>query len=258
MDADSEKQRQQRLSGRQARAMTRAIDKVSEEFIENFSQTGIDEGPEQPPKLSPVRQALADREAREAKEAAAVKTNEPEFRGFAALMGGAKRKTTGAFSRHLILDDEPAAPNPQSNARGNTSTDAASAAAAASSEESFIKVRDTVGKKRGLYTSCMQRPDAAQMEEWAKKATEEKIQAEKERVEKLNQEALLAREKIARSEQEQHILQSSQSTPVRKPARTRSLVQKQASCSFEESGNTCPISFAFAKIIGAVKRLFGK
>ena len=96
------------------------------------------------------------------------------------------------------------------------------------------------------------------MEEWAKKATEEKIQAEQERVEKLNQEALQAREKIAQSEQEQYAPQQAPANPVRRPARTRSLVQKQASCSFEESGNTCPISFAFAKIIGAFKKLFGK
>ena len=46
------------------------------------------------------------------------------------------------------------------------------------------KVRDTVGKKRGLYTSCMQRPDEAQLKAWAKMAEIEKAEAEKIKAEK--------------------------------------------------------------------------
>ena len=206
MGADTDKQqRQQRTAARQARALTRAIDMVSEEFIENFSQTGIDDGPEKPVKLSPVRQALADREARETKEAE-VKAAEPEFRGFAALMANANRKSTGAFAR--LLEAEPL-----------PTTEAAPAASP------YVKVRETVGKKRGLYTSCMQRPDAAQMEEWAAKAAQDK---------KAAQDIKAA------------------------PATIQTVQKKSAICSFEAQGNTCPISFAFAKIGQFCRKLFSR
>ncbi len=147
-------------------AMTRAFNMLSEEFIENFSQTGKDAGPESGPKPSPVRDALAAREERE--QAEQKKSEEkPEFRGFASLMANANKPAkVSAFARLLSEEPEPAEVPAQPAA-----TAAAPAAHAVPGTENtadggVIKVKETVGKKRGLYTSCMQRPNA---EQWRKK-----------------------------------------------------------------------------------------
>ena len=168
--------RNQRASGK-ARAMTRAINMVSEEFIENFAQTGKDDGPEAPPKLSPVREALAARERRESAEA--QKTQEkPEFRGFAALMANANGPAkVSAFARLLEDDNEPATTAPMASPQAAPQTlfgvpqpgaaQGHPAGPETTADGAIIKVKDTVGKKRGLYTSCMQRPTAEQMQEAA-------------------------------------------------------------------------------------------
>lgn len=137
------------------------FDKTSDEFITNFAQTGVDEGPQNSeaaakektevpkpaPKVAPKAEVEADgqpeselaRQLREkslrAREERERGENAPAFRGFAALLQSAN--TGGAFSRAL---DEPPA-DPANAADGN-----------------FIKVKDTVGKKRGLYTSCFKKP----------------------------------------------------------------------------------------------------
>lgn len=137
------------------------FDKTSDEFITNFSQTGVDEGPQNlaaaavekteapkpAPKIAPKAEVEADgqpeselaRQVREkslrAREERERSENAPAFRGFAALLQSAN--TAGAFSRAL---DEPPA-DPANAADGNV-----------------IKVKDTVGKKRGLYTSCFKKP----------------------------------------------------------------------------------------------------
>lgn len=139
------------------RAMTRMIERVSDEFVSTFSETGVDHGPESAQTKAQQREAaLKAREEREAREEAEtqVEDEKPVFRGFASLMG-AKRATSqdikkgGMFSRLLSGDDEPeTAEKPELDA---SSTDA-------SPIDGVIKVKGTVGKKRGLYTSCMKKP----------------------------------------------------------------------------------------------------
>jgi hypothetical protein len=169
--------RSQRTSAKQARAMTRAINMVTDEFIENFSQTGKDTGPETAPKMSPVREALAERELRETLEEKSAE--KPEFRGFAALMANANNPAKGsAFSRLLSEDhDQPEAPAPAQPANKDWSAAGATPSPETTADGAIIKVKDTVGKKRGLYTSCMQRPTAEQLQEAAVKFSRPAAQA---------------------------------------------------------------------------------
>lgn len=139
------------------RAMTRMIERVSDEFVSSFSETGVDHGPDSAQTKAQQREAaLKAREEREAREEAEsqVEDEKPVFRGFASLMG-AKRATSqdvkkgGMFSRLLSGDDEPeAAQKPELDA----------GSADANPVDGVIKVKGTVGKKRGLYTSCMKKP----------------------------------------------------------------------------------------------------
>jgi hypothetical protein len=165
---DKAASRQRAQDRHKAIAMTRAIEKVTDEFIENFKQTNRDTGPDGHPKPSPVRDALAARDQREAQESA-ENLEKPAFRGFAALMANANNPSkSSAFARLLEDDPEPAVAPAQAQA---------STPAAPSSEDlpqltadgAIIKVKDTVGKKRGLYTSCMQRPTAEQFQDMAVK-----------------------------------------------------------------------------------------
>ncbi len=167
--------------GKQARALTRAIDKVSEEFIENFSQTGIDEGPQRTPQAdSPSselhkQQVAAAREARECREAQEEQDSQrakPEFVGFASLLAKAKKNTgESAFSRLLEGNDSNeesavnASPNHQTRPEHGIAGDTTPAAGTAfkpgtetTINGSVIRVKEGGKKKRGLYTSCMQKP----------------------------------------------------------------------------------------------------
>lgn len=167
--------------GKQARALTRAIDKVSEEFIENFSQTGIDEGPQRSPQASSPsselhkQQVVAAREAREYREAQEEQDSQrakPEFVGFASLLAKAKKNTgESAFSRLLHGHDSneesevSAASNhqalPKHGITDNTTPLAGTTfkpGTETTINGSVIRVKEGGKKKRGLYTSCMQKP----------------------------------------------------------------------------------------------------
>lgn len=138
--------------GKNRRAMTRMIERVSDEFVSTFSETGVDHGPDSAQsKVQQREAALKAREEREAREAAEAVSEEekPAFRGFASLMG-AKRATSqeikkgGMFSRLLSGEDD-------DETEQKPGVDA-------SPIDGIIKVKGTVGKKRGLYTSCMKKP----------------------------------------------------------------------------------------------------
>jgi len=149
----------QKASGRQARAMTRAIDMVSEEFIESFSQTGKDDGPEMPAKPSPIREALAARERREAEEAKKIEAK-PAFKGFGGLLAGAAKEAPAPAQ-----EEQPAAEPATSPTSSHTNVPGVET----TPDGSVIRVKDTVGKKRGLYTSAMQKPSAEQIADAAVK-----------------------------------------------------------------------------------------
>jgi hypothetical protein len=167
--------------GKQARALTRAIDKVSEEFIENFSQTGIDEGPQRSPQAGSTsselhkQQVAAAREARECREAQEAQDSQrakPEFVGFASLLAKAKKNTgESSFSRLLDGNDSNgesevnASPNhqalPEHGITNNTIPLAVTTfkpGTETTIDGSVIRVKEGGKKKRGLYTSCMQKP----------------------------------------------------------------------------------------------------
>jgi hypothetical protein len=167
---DDKPARVQRSDRHKAIAMTRQINMVSEEFIENFSQTGKDTGPETPAKLSPVREALTAREQREKLEQQ-KDSEKPAFSGFASLMANANRPgKSSAFAR--LLSDEPEPAEVQTPAQGSIPHFPGSRSGPSTevtADGSIIKVKDTVGKKRGLYTSCMQRPSTEQLQEMAVK-----------------------------------------------------------------------------------------
>jgi len=162
-----DKQGNQRSSGRQARAMTRAIDMVSEEFIESFSQTGKDDGPETPAKPSPIREALAARERREAEEAKKAEAK-PAFKGFGGLLAGAS-SNTDASNHTTAATPEPAQAPAAEAAESHTTSHTNVPGVETTPDGSVIRVKDTVGKKRGLYTSAMQKPSAEQIADAAVK-----------------------------------------------------------------------------------------
>jgi hypothetical protein len=154
---------------------------VSEEFIENFSQTGIDEGPQRSPQASSPssemhkQQVAAAREARECREAQEEQDSQrakPEFVGFASLLAKAKKNTgESAFSRLLDGHDSneesevSAASNhqalPEHGITDNTTPLTGTTfkpGTETTINGSVIRVKEGGKKKRGLYTSCMQKP----------------------------------------------------------------------------------------------------
>lgn len=197
------------------RAMTRMIDRVSDDFVSTFSETGVDHGPDGEPKKQTPSAADLSRDEREKAEAEAQRQAKAELRGFGALLGD-KRATSqnlkvgGMFSRLLggEADEEAsggmggagqsgsayggagqggsaydgAAGGDDSGVFGESGVTSDGAISARrglgdvlgqSSEQgaaspdtpdgmtadgSVIKVKGTVGKKRGLYTSCMKKP----------------------------------------------------------------------------------------------------
>ncbi|CAN5322323.1 hypothetical protein BH11CYA1_BH11CYA1_15350 [soil metagenome] len=160
---------------RQNRALTRAIDMVSEEFIEKFVQTGIDDGPEKGAKAATpsvelhMRQIKEAREARESREAQEVESqsDKPECVGFASLLAKANTSNTpSAFAR--LLDDSPnksqiekdKANDPGAEQAGDISFKPGTETTV---DGTVIRIKDAGKKKRGLYTSCMQKPNLSKV-----------------------------------------------------------------------------------------------
>ncbi|MDX1987952.1 MAG: hypothetical protein SFV17_14790 [Candidatus Obscuribacter sp.] len=148
------------------RAMTRMIDRVSDDFVSTFSETGVDHGPDGEQKKQTPSAAALSRDERERAEAEAQNQAKAELRGFGSLLG-AKRATSqnlkvgGMFSRLLGGDDEDAAGSIGGASEMGTGHGGATSFEAPdgpTADGSVIKVKGTVGKKRGLYTSCMKKP----------------------------------------------------------------------------------------------------
>lgn len=156
--------------------MTRMMDKVSDDFVNNFADTRVDEGPEAAARNAQLQafaqeteaarqaaEALAAREEREAREKAEGEAQQT-FKGFAALMGRkntAEVKVGGMFARLLgedadSQDDLGAVAGAQSAASGFADSGEAPDLSAQPAD-GVIKTR-AGGKKRGLYTSCMNKP----------------------------------------------------------------------------------------------------
>jgi hypothetical protein len=156
--------------------MTRMMDKVSDDFVNNFADTRVDEGPEAAARNAQLQafaqeteaarqaaEALAAREEREAREKAEGEAQQT-FKGFAALMGRkntAEVKVGGMFARLLGEDadsqaDLGAIAGAQSAASGFADSGEAPDLSAQPAD-GVIKTR-AGGKKRGLYTSCMNKP----------------------------------------------------------------------------------------------------
>lgn len=214
--------------GRQARALTRAIDKVSEEFIENFSQTGIDDGPQRSPQTgSPSRelhkqQVAAAREARECREAQAeqdLQRAKPEFVGFASLLTKAKKNTgESAFSR--LLDGNNSNENSEAEHSIADNTDNTTPPAGTTFKPgtettingSVIRVKEEGKKKRGLYTSCMQKPLMTSTEVASSAPNEAAPQANQQSVVPAPQEVEVGILKPSAAQIEAAILQAAQAS----------------------------------------------
>jgi hypothetical protein len=220
---------------KQARALTRAIDKVSEEFIENFSQTGIDEGPQRSPQAGSTsselhkQQVAAAREARECREAQEEQDSQrakPEFVGFASLLAKAKKNTgESAFSRLLDGNDSNeesevnASPNHQALPEygiTNNTTPLAGTTFKPGTETtingSVIRVKEGGKKKRGLYTSCMQKPLITSAEETSSEPVEAAPQASQQSVVPAPQEVEVGILKPSAAQIEAAILQAAQAS----------------------------------------------
>ncbi|HMW93195.1 MAG TPA: hypothetical protein PKE54_24415, partial [Candidatus Obscuribacter sp.] len=148
------------------RAMTRMIDRVSDDFVSTFSETGVDHGPDGEQKKQTPSAAALSRDERERAEAEAQNQAKAELRGFGSLLG-AKRATSqnlkvgGMFSRLLGGEDEDASGSIGGGSEAGTGHGGATSFEAPdgpTADGSVIKVKGTVGKKRGLYTSCMKKP----------------------------------------------------------------------------------------------------
>ncbi len=148
------------------RAMTRMIDRVSDDFVSTFSETGVDHGPDGEQKKQTPSAAALSRDERERAEAEAQNQAKAELRGFGSLLG-AKRATSqnlkvgGMFSRLLGGEDEDASGSIGGGSEIGTGHGGATSIEAPdgpTADGSVIKVKGTVGKKRGLYTSCMKKP----------------------------------------------------------------------------------------------------
>lgn len=148
------------------RAMTRMIDRVSDDFVSTFSETGVDHGPDGEQKKQTPSAAALSRDERERAEAEAQNQAKAELRGFGSLLG-AKRATSqnlkvgGMFSRLLGGEDEDASGSiggASETGTGHGGATSFEAPDGPTADGSVIKVKGTVGKKRGLYTSCMKKP----------------------------------------------------------------------------------------------------
>ncbi|MBX9941618.1 MAG: hypothetical protein K2Y32_20305 [Candidatus Obscuribacterales bacterium] len=162
------------------RAMTRMIDRVSDDFVSTFSETGVDSGPDKEKKETRKEpsEALKNREERERQEEEREAAQEREgstLKGFGALLN--KRRSTqelktGSLFSRLLAEDEAGLAivkqgngladllgQPQSKDQNMLKSEQSQAQTNKDeNEEAVIKVRGTSGKKRGLYTACLKKP----------------------------------------------------------------------------------------------------
>ena len=243
--------RQPSPRGKQARALTRAIDKLSDEFIENFSQTGVDDGPEKASCSGGLstelhsKQVVEAREARERREAQEEKDlngAKVEFVGFASLLTKAKKGSSESiFSR--LLDDSDTngkVTNDGSSECANQSATSFKPGTETTADGSVIRVKEAGKKKRGLYTSCMQKPTIDQVESTTA-ATQEAQIGEQQEVE-------LGIIKPSAAQIEAAILQAAEANA----ARAIALELEKASA---QEYSSCPMINAFAPIVSLWRKL---
>lgn len=176
--AQQESKKRSQYDRNKRRAMTRMIDRVSDDFVSTFSETGVDSGPDKDRKeaqKSPS-EALKKREEREKQESEREAAQEREgtaLKGFGALLSKRRStqelKTGSLFSRLLADDEAGMAIAKQGNGLADLLAQPESKEQDLSkheqnqpsnqeNEEAVIKIRGTSGKKRGLYTACMKKP----------------------------------------------------------------------------------------------------
>jgi hypothetical protein len=176
--AQQESKKRSQYDRNKRRAMTRMIDRVSDDFVSTFSETGVDSGPDKDKKeaqKSPS-EALKKREEREKQESEREAAQEREgttLKGFGALLSKRRStqelKTGSLFSRLLADDEAGMAIAKQGNGLADLLAQPESKEQDSSkheknqpsnqeNEEAVIKIRGTSGKKRGLYTACMKKP----------------------------------------------------------------------------------------------------
>ncbi|MBN8661923.1 MAG: hypothetical protein J0M35_16265 [Candidatus Obscuribacter phosphatis] len=177
--AQLESKKRSQYDRNKRRAMTRMIDRVSDDFVSTFSETGVDSGPEKDKKeaqKSPS-EALKKREEREQQESEREAAQEREgtaLKGFGALLS--KRRSTqelktGSLFSRLLADDEAGMAiakqgngladllaQPESKVQDLTKHEQNQPSNQEENEEAVIKIRGTSGKRRGLYTACLKKP----------------------------------------------------------------------------------------------------
>ncbi|GEM_PF-3068320 len=177
--AQQESKKRSQYDRNKRRAMTRMIDRVSDDFVSTFSETGVDSGPDKDRKeaqKSPS-EALKKREEREKQESEREAAQEREgtaLKGFGALLS--KRRSTqelktGSLFSRLLADDEAGMAiakqgngladllaQPESKDQDLSKHEQNQASNLEENEEAVIKIRGTSGKRRGLYTACLKKP----------------------------------------------------------------------------------------------------
>jgi hypothetical protein len=177
--AQQESKKRSQYDRNKRRAMTRMIDRVSDDFVSTFSETGVDSGPDKDKKeaqKSPS-EALKKREEREKQESEREAAQEREgttLKGFGALLS--KRRSTqelktGSLFSRLLADDEAGMAiakqgnglaellaQPESKDQDLSKHEQNQASNLEENEEAVIKIRGTSGKRRGLYTACLKKP----------------------------------------------------------------------------------------------------
>lgn len=178
--AQEESKKRSQYDRNKRRAMTRMIDRVSDDFVSTFSETGVDSGPDKEKKETRKEpsEALKIREERERQEEEREAAQEREgstLKGFGALLN--KRRSTqelktGSLFSRLLAEDEAGLAiakqgngladllgQPQSKDQNVLKSEQSQAQTNKDeNEEAVIKVRGTSGKKRGLYTACLKKP----------------------------------------------------------------------------------------------------
>lgn len=251
--------------GKRARALTRAIDMVSEEFIENFAQTGFDEEPEKRPDKalanlgcdgqscleSAAEQTLTARKLREEREAQDLAKAKTEFSGFASLLDKAKKTSKESVFSRLLNDqeDECEFENDKGNENipgtseqtGRAAGDAFKPGTETTLDGSIIRVKELGQKKRGLYTSCMQKPSIPDAASIAKTTAEVGIR------------------KPSAAQIEAAVLQAAHTNEARAIARAQANLAMEAQAKLaldEQQGTSCPImKYGLAPITALWRKL---
>lgn len=236
--------------GKRARALTRAIDMVSEEFIENFAQTGFDEEPEKRHEKAPAdpgcdgpsclesatQQTQTAREARELREAQDLAKAKPEFSGYASLLDKAKKSSRESVFSRLLNDkeDESEVEINKGNKNlpggveqtGRAAGDAFKPGTETTIDGSIIRVKESGQKKRGLYTSCMQKPSIPEAANVAKTTAE------------------VGMRKPSAAQIEAAVLQAAHANEARAIARAQATLAMEAQAKLaldEQQTTSCPI-----------------